>query len=147
MSKYHGGVKKDKTDTAFSNLVRWRANWKCERCGEDWIHDQGRLHCSHVFGRRHKSVRWHPDNAHAHCYKCHDEFTKDPMLHAEWVMAQIGQSKYETLKLRAMAPYKFCAYEKELLHKHYLQEIKRMRAIRATGSNERIEFTVTDGYS
>jgi hypothetical protein len=71
---YNKSIKRDKTDIVFSELVRERAAWKCEygdsaycerghKSFDNHSHDKQTLHCSHLFGRRSKGVRWHPLNA------------------------------------------------------------------------------------
>ena len=60
MSHWRGGIKRDKTDQLFSFLVRMRVNYTCQYCGRNFLHDTGKAHCSHIYGRRSKGVRWHP---------------------------------------------------------------------------------------
>lgn len=142
MSNWRGGIKRDKTDVIFSYLVRERANFCCEYCQMDYREESGKLHASHIFGRRAKGTRWHPDNALAHCHKCHAKLGENPPLFVEHVLGAIGRPKYDGLTILANKPTKFSKFDIAVIHTHFLAEKKRMLAIRAEGSNERIEFTM-----
>jgi hypothetical protein len=136
------GVKRDKYDILFSELVRERADWICEYCGNDFNHDNGRLHNSHVFGRRHKGVRIHYWNGCAHCYKCHPYLEENPIEFAEWYKQQFGEAQYYQLLVIANRPTKLTVFDKEVIHKHYLAEKRRMLGLRKQGVRGRIEFTM-----
>jgi hypothetical protein len=138
-----GGIRRDKYDALFSELVRMRANWTCERCGVHYGEEaKGELDCSHVYGRRNKSVRVHPDNALCACRNCHQHLGENPIDHAELVKKIIGRERYERLTLLANKPTKFTTFDREVIHTHYLDEKKRMRALRRNGVRTRIEFTL-----
>lgn len=137
-----GGIKRDKFDEVFSFLVRERADWRCERCGRCFKHDHGRLHCSHIFGRAKASIRIHRDNALAHCGFCHEHLEQHPIEFAEHAREKLGQHRYDRLRVMAGKPTKFTDYEKELLHKHYLAEKRRLLALRRAGRTGRLEFTM-----
>lgn len=95
------GVRIDPADKLFSLWIRWRAGWKCQRCGAQFeIGSQG-LHCSHFWGRARESTRFDPENAVAHCHGCHSYLTANPELHREWKLKQIGQEAYDRLMVRA----------------------------------------------
>lgn len=138
---YHGGIKRDKTDIVFSFLVRERADWRCEYCRRCYRHDPAALHCSHIFGRRNKGIRWHPNGAFAHCNYDHQFLGENPVIFTEWAAKQLGREVFERLKVLVGAPTKFTTFDKELIHKHYLSEKKRLLALRAAGARGRIEFT------
>lgn len=137
-----GGIKRDKTDALFSDLVRERADWKCERCRKDFRHNPGELHCSHIFGRRKKSVRVNPENALALCAYDHQDLGENPPEHTELVISIIGRARYDRLRLWANKPTKFTAYDKEIIHQHLLGERQRMLQLRKDGVRGRIEFTL-----
>jgi len=95
------GVRIDPADKVFSLYIRYRANWKCERCGRRFeVGSQG-LHCSHFWGRARESTRFDPVNCVAHCHGCHAFLTANPELHREWKLKQIGQAEYDRLMIRA----------------------------------------------
>jgi hypothetical protein len=138
-----GGIKRDKYDDVFSDLVRERADWVCERCGRNYRHEPEMLDCSHVNSRGITSVRTHKDNAFAHCKRgCHEYFEQHPLEFADWVRSKIGQRRYDRLILLANKPTKFTHHERELQHKHYLNERRRLKALRLAGVIGRIEFTM-----
>ncbi|MEM8499913.1 MAG: hypothetical protein AAF542_17955 [Pseudomonadota bacterium] len=138
-------VKRDKTDDVFSFLVRERAQWFCERCGIGFAHNPGSLHCSHFFGRANQGTRWHPMNAAAHCVGCHDHLGAEPILFAEWVKGRYGEEYYNRLRVMAHKVTKISKFEKELIHKHYLAEKKRLLELRLAGRVGRLEFTYVGG--
>ena len=139
---WRGGIRRDKYDILFSELVRERADWICESCNVDLKHDQGKLHCSHVFGRRHQGTRIHYWNGVAHCNKCHEKLGQNPIDFAEWYKAVFGERQYDLLRALARRPTKMTNFDKEIIHKHYLGEKKRMRGLRSEGVVGRIDFTM-----
>jgi 5-methylcytosine-specific restriction endonuclease McrA len=56
-------------DALWSQIIRLRAG-RCESCGH-----VGALEAAHVIPRRHRSVRWDPENGHALCRACHRRYT------------------------------------------------------------------------
>ena len=93
------GIKRDKHDAVFSDLVRCRNNYTCEMCDKEYPDSstRGGLHCSHYFGRRHQSTRYHPDNGFCLCFGCHRKVEEDPKFHTEWVISRLGSGCYELL--------------------------------------------------
>jgi hypothetical protein len=99
-------LKRGATDGYFSDLIRERVNWICERCGKDFSEDRQKLHASHFIGRGNKNVRWNLDNAAALCggmapwglYGCHKEFTEDALAHYEFFRKRLGTRKLNKLK-------------------------------------------------
>ena len=80
-----GKIKRTNADKHFSNCVRMRAKWKCERCGTDYSgrNKQG-IQCSHLIGRGVSlATRWDPSNALSLCTKCHIDMTAHPILHIQ----------------------------------------------------------------
>jgi len=93
-------------DRLFSQYIRERANWKCERCGRDYSPNNGRLHCSHFHGRRKKSVRWEPENAMAACFTCHQWLTENPEGHTAFFKKRLGEKRFNALLIQANTPKK-----------------------------------------
>lgn len=117
----------DKRDTVFSKLIRLRARWTCEACSTYFQHGHG-LQCSHFFGRRHKSTRWDPDNAAAHCFGCHRRFTENPLEFAAWIRRYLGDVRYEALQLRHSQIAKRTKSELEALYQHLKNELAALEA-------------------
>lgn len=100
------GVRIDQADKFFSLFVRYRANWRCERClTQHEVGSQG-LHASHFWGRARESVRFDPINVCAHCHGCHSYLTASPEEHRAWKLKQIGQAEYDRLMVRAQLTVK-----------------------------------------
>jgi hypothetical protein len=80
-----GKAKRFPQDVAFSNYIRERDKWTCQRCGTWYDKTDSRqrmaLHCSHVIGRSNWRVRCEPSNAMAICYGCHQIIGSDMYAH------------------------------------------------------------------
>jgi len=135
-------VKIDKRDTVFSFLVRERAEHTCEQCGKycGEKHEYGKLECSHIFSRRHHSIRWHPDNATAQCHTCHRKYHEDPWQAQRWLIDMHGQGYMDLLEEKKNTIAKFSKVVKEDIHKHLKGEYSRMMGLRESGHTGRIEF-------
>lgn len=85
-------------DKAFSNFIRSRANWCCERCGTQYEPNTRGLQCSHHFSRRYYNIRYDPDNAVALCYNCHVYWYQKDIPEAYlWLEQKIGKAKIDRL--------------------------------------------------
>ena len=139
---WRGGIKRDKTDTVFSWLIRERADWTCHHCGLQFRNNPNSLHCSHIFTRSMKGLRWHPLNALAHCQRCHEYLERNPLVFADHVRDVMGGTEYAKLRVMARKPTKLTKFEKELIHKHLLGEKKRLQALRNAGAKGLLAFTL-----
>lgn len=118
------GIRIDPADSAFSLYIRYRANWKCERCGAQFeVGSQG-LHASHFWGRARESTRFDPVNVCAHCHGCHAYLTANPELHRQWKLSQIGQKEYDLLMIRAHQTQKKDRKLAALIYKELYQKEK-----------------------
>lgn len=122
------GIKRDKYDKMFSNLVRAGANWRCQRCGTYFPPGPGRcgLHLSHVFSRRKQATRFNWDNGWSLCYGCHQHFSENPKKHYEWVTEQIGEERFFELKRLSNTRKKWKVGEKEELYQRMKSEYARI---------------------
>lgn len=100
------GVRIDQADKFFSLFIRYRADWKCERCGTQYEVGAQGLHCSHFWGRARESTRFDPENASAHCHGCHAFLTANPELHRHWKLKRMTQQAYDLLMVRAETHHK-----------------------------------------
>lgn len=134
-------IKRDVADDLFSKLVRERAGWACENCHKYYPegHRAG-LECSHFYGRRHKSIRWHPMNAAAHCTRCHMKLGGDPVEFSAWIRGFLGPQKFNELQVMQRGIMKVPAWYKKEIVKNLRAELKRLTEERATGKNGRLEF-------
>jgi len=127
-------IKRTKEDKVFSDLIRRRANWKCEYCGKDFENDKIHLHCSHIIPRKHKSLRWLPENAVAHCFECHNMLEKTRHVMKAWV-----KEKYNNMHLLEQRKNKVMKISKTGLEELY-------QHLKGEWDNGALDFTVPDWY-
>lgn len=134
-------MKRTKLDAIFSELVRERAGWVCERCGR-YFPEGSRmgLHASHIYSRRHAATRTHPYNAVAHCYACHQWFGGNPVLGGKWAESHIGDERLGIVERLLQNPAKITKAQKEEAYQHYKKELGRIRDLRKQGKTGRLEF-------
>lgn len=98
-----GKVKIDVADKAFSEYIRTRDQWTCQRCRKHYDKDNPNhrmaLHCSHFQGRGKEATRFEPLNADALCYGCHQYFTSHPAEHYAWQVERKGQNVVDRIVL------------------------------------------------
>ncbi len=135
-------MKRDALDAVFSELVRERANWICEKCDLNLQEYHRGLHCSHNYGRRNRSVRWWPLNALALCHNCHSWFGDYPYDAMQWLAAKLGPLM-EILRERAHTPRKYTQAEHKDMLVHYRQQLKLLQEARRMGKTGRLDF---EGY-
>jgi len=140
--KRGGGIKRTTADAMFSNCVRERSNWTCERCGTRYEPPTGALHCSHFFGRGSWAIRHDPDNADALCYGCHRFFGSNPTIYAEWHEKKIGKERTEILVEKRENPLlaKQAHREEKQMVIHYLGELQMMKLLRQDGATGWLDF-------
>ena len=107
-----------KLDGMYSEIIRRRAIKRkggCEYCGSQ-KYDQPRedgstfpswktLQCSHGIGRSNIKVRFDMSNGWGLCGCCHMKLEHNPILHDEFILAELGQEEYDLLKSRASRGY------------------------------------------
>ena len=95
-------MKRSKWDKVFSDAVRTRDKWSCQRCNKYYPSGKRQgLHCSHFYGRAKYSTRFDFDNAEALCYGCHQYLGSHPEQHRKHKMIKIGKSTFQKLTLRS----------------------------------------------
>ena|SRR3990167_9235510 len=94
-----GKIKIDLADRLFSQWIRTRDDWTCQRCLKRYTPPTSALHCSHFYGRGKESTRFEPLNADALCYGCHSYFTSHPAEHYAWQVERKGQDTVDRLLL------------------------------------------------
>lgn len=138
-------MKIDVRDEWFAKCVKERAEWTCERCGKYYPEGHRRgLDCSHYFGRRSRSTRWHPDNAFAHCRGCHQYLGSNPLYFTQWVRDQLGDERHDWLMRRHHKPQKYTKADLREIARHYRTEHKRMYDERMNGVTGYLEFVSYD---
>lgn len=96
-----GKIKIRPSDKAFSDYIRTRDNWTCQRCGTQYQPPTSALHCSHFMGRGKENTRFDPENADALCYGCHMYFTAHPAEHYMWQVKKKGQQTVDLIQYRS----------------------------------------------
>jgi len=107
----YNDIKLRPNDTLFSNYIRAKAGWKCQKCGKlckvngMWI---AKLEASHYMGRRKESTRFDPENVYALCFTCHKRmggYTRDENGEYDlWVKEMLGAKRYRALIIRGNLP-------------------------------------------
>ncbi|SFN77928.1 hypothetical protein SAMN05216516_12115 [Izhakiella capsodis] len=139
-------LKRDKWDAVFSQLVRERTNWTCDYCGRFFHHEKQKLHCSHFKSRRHKSTRYHPYNAFAHCVGCHRKLEEDPhefTMHANIIY---GEMTIDRVARLASIPVRLKPWQMDDIYQHMKTELERLQELRAGGVTCRLGFTLPEWY-
>jgi len=113
----------DKTlDTLWSELVKLKADNKCEVCGIT-----RNLNSHHVYSRAKRSVRWQVENGYSLCVNHHIgiKFSahKTPNDFSEWCKADRGQAWFDTLQAKAHTAVKRHEFEKKILAGELRKEI------------------------
>ena len=143
-------LKRDKFDAVFSELVRERTNWQCDYCGKIFdptdSQDRQKLHCSHFKSRRHKSTRYHPYNAFAHCVGCHRKLGEDPYEFNAHAEITYGEMTIDRVARLANVPIKLKQWQLDEIYQHMKVELSSMREKRLQGFTGRLEFTLPDWY-
>ena len=124
---FNMAIKRWKEDVIFSNYIRERDGWTCQRCftryNKHMPTSRMGLHCSHFHGRGKYTTRFDPDNATSLCYGCHRYMGSQPIEHMEFQMKRLGQSKFEELTMRANKTGKKRDY---IGNKHFRNELELM---------------------
>lgn len=130
-------MKRDQADKYFSDFIRERDNFTCQKCSK--VYPEGRrqgLHCSHIFSRRHQSVRFYSRNAKALCFSCHQWYGSNPVESAAWIEDYLGSEALEELQQRKNQICKRTKKEKKEIAKHWKAQLEYLRRCR----NEEKEF-------
>lgn len=120
-------IKRTEADKWFSKCVRERDGWACRHCGAHYPKGSRGLECAHIHSRRHKSVRWWPDNAIALCTHCHFEFTGEPLEFARWLTMTLGDRHLDALRRERDIPRQVRKQDRSAITKHYRDEYHRMQ--------------------
>ena len=134
-------MKRDPADIAFSQFIRERDNFTCQKCNK--VYPEGRrqgLHCSHFYSRRHQSTRYFSPNACAHCFSCHQYLGGNPIEFAEWIESYLGTEAAQALRERKNQICKRTKKEKKEIAAHWKAQLKYLQRCREEGK----EFNVME---
>ena len=125
-------IKIDYLDQLFSDYIRERAGWRCERCGSILrdiiriaLHQSNKLYCHHFHRRHKKSVRWHPDNGICVCFGCHAWFHQNPIEEVEFFRKRLGDDKFDALTREANRTWP--KPDKAAITLYLKQELKKIK--------------------
>ena len=137
-----GAIKRTPADAAFSNCIRERANWTCERCGTYYPEgNRNGIECSHHHSRGNWSIRFDPMNAECLCTGCHF-LEGGTQQRREAVMTNAEQDLlFEKMRDTFLGRESRKTKGKGEIAKHYREEFKKMTDLRQDLDAGRIEFT------
>ena len=128
------------SDTWFSKCVREASDWTCERCGS--VHERGSmgLHNSHIFSRRHRTIRWCKDNTQALCFTCHQWYGGNPADSGMWLTDLIGDGMLDIVREKRDSKMKVMKVEEKLIAKWYRCEHDKLMDRRMNGETGKLDF-------
>jgi len=115
-------IKTDIADKYFSQWIRSRDDWTCQRCYKRYEPPTAALHASHFMGRGKEPTRFEPTNVDALCYGCHSYFTAQPVEHYAWQVKRKGQVVVDKLRL---ASNTYCKKNRELEAIYWKAKLKK----------------------
>lgn len=133
-------VKRKPSDVAFSKCVREASDWTCERCDSRYEKGAQGLHCSHIYSRRHRTIRWSAMNAQALCYSCHEWFGGNPADSGLWVRNLLGEGHFQLLEEKRDCKVKVSKLEEKEIAAHYRKQLKILEERRAAGETGKLDF-------
>lgn len=133
-------IKIKPADTAFSKCVRAANNWTCEKCKTKYEEGSQGLHCSHIFSRRHRTIRWCKGNVQALCFHCHQWFGGSPADSGIWIASCLGEAHIEILREKRDSRVKVSKLEEKDIAKHYREQFKIIESKRLDGQVGYIDF-------
>lgn len=137
------GIKRDKFDAVFSQLVRESFNWTCQYDGCERYFPEGErmgLDTAHFFGRRKRATRYHPENAIAFCRGHHSVMDANPRQFTRYMVGQIGSEALDQLEFLSNTVVKWSKDDMAKLYGSMKSELEDMQERRMNGETKRIEF-------
>lgn len=108
-------------DSHFSKAIKLRDDNTCQKCGIQ----RDRMECSHVFGRRHRTIRWDMLNAKALCHACHRWWHENPTDSGKWFEKLFGEGRLSILIEKRDSRIKVSKLEEKEIARHYREECKK----------------------
>jgi hypothetical protein len=94
-------MKPNPADHWCSMCVRERAEWKCQRCGKQYVYPDSSmgLDCCHYQTRDEWATRYEPTNLFSLCRGCHGYFDRERRFEFEgFYIVKFGQAKLDNLR-------------------------------------------------
>ena len=133
-------MKTSPADQYFSKCVRSANNYTCLKCSTQYDKSSTGLHCSHIFSRRHKTIRWCKDNAQPLCFACHQWLGGNPADSGAWLVKILGEAFIDILREKMNAKVKISKIEEKDIAKHYRDQLKEIEQKRNAGESGYIDF-------
>jgi len=122
-------------DKAFADSVKEAYDHVCQKCGK-----QGRTELSHIYGRRHRSIRWCVDNSLPKCHSCHRWWHENPTESGKWFADKYGEGVLVMLREKRDSGVKVPKKDEKEIAAHYRAELKRVQELRNDGVQGPIEL-------
>lgn len=119
-------IKRNQADHWFSKCVRASYGYKCCKCGKQYDKSSKGFHCSHIFSRRHKQIRYDKLNAVAMCYSCHNWYSGEPVESGRWAEDFLGAAAVEILEDKLKLPNSILKKEELEIARHYKAEFEKI---------------------
>jgi hypothetical protein len=136
-------MRRDKYDSVISDLVRQRADMRCQyqNCSYASPSEKDRnLHASHFNSRGAGNVcRYDTDLIFSLCAHHHKYVENHPQEHTKMVEKLVGKRFLENKAELHSKPYKMTKAEKEEMYLHYKSELARIKELRMNGKKGYIE--------
>ena len=115
-------MKRCKFDILVSKIIRQKMDNTCEACKQTF----DRTEAAHIFGRRHRSVRWDLDNILCLCHGCHRKYTENPVDFTRFLERYMGDDALNDLSIKAWKVRKWTKSDKAQLYEDLKEEYKRV---------------------
>ena len=135
MSFYPAKIKA--SDKWFSLFIRFRDNFTCVTCGKYCPRRKlnnpdlpmVNVQCSHVFSRRHQSIRHDERNAWTQCVHCHELAEENKKDYELWLLRRIGENEYNRLLVKKVTPLpSYMKQSDAIMAKYYRDKVKIIAA-------------------
>lgn len=130
-----GLMKISPADKYFSLCVRLANDNICETCGKF-----GRMEASHVYSRRHRTIRWDTLNIMCQCNGCHRQWHESPLRSFQWFEKQYGSGRVDLLREKMQNKNKTSKLEEKDIAKHYRQQLAILQKKRDQGETGVLDF-------
>ena len=92
-------IKRDMNDALFSDYIRTRDKWTCQRCDKYFEEGNRRtLHCAHLlYGRGIRILRFNELQCYALCYFCHQWMGSHPGVTFKFLLNRIDLVAFNAL--------------------------------------------------
>lgn len=123
-------IKRDMNDKLFSDYIRSRDEWTCQRCGKYFEEGNRRtLHCCHLlYGRGIKILRFNELQCYAMCYFCHGWLTSHPGVAFKFLLNRIDLVAFNVLNdmYEQRETYTYDKEKKSRVNKILKQKIEQL---------------------